>query len=99
MEESKVYWQGKQWKVTDSGLESENVDYTILKESLGELGTHDEETADWLFHMPQKTWVDYPEFVEAYFMALEIHKGTYEMPSLKALGNGIKKGLKRAYKI
>ena len=49
--------------------------------------------------MPQKTWVDYPEFVEAYFMALEIHKGTYEMPSLKALGNGIKKGLKRAYKI
>lgn len=100
MSEQKTHWEGKQWKVTDEGMEAFPVSYHIAAERLGEINSiGDEDMADWLFHLPEKEWLDYPDFVQAFFIALDVHEGKYKPLSNKAIGEGLAKGIKRQNEI
>ena len=96
MSAEKIHWEGKQWKVTDRGLETidENLSF-IPAEELGKINKHhDNEMSDWPFHISHKTWVDYSEFVKAFFIALDVHKGKYTPLSNAVIGEGLYEGLK-----
>ena len=96
MSSGKVHWEGKQWRVTDHGLESLPVHYVINAERLGETNQYDDENfADWPFHVAEKTWLDYQDFLRAFFIALDVHAGKYDPLSNTALGEGLARGLKR----
>ena len=73
----------EQWIVTIDGLEAKDESYFIDGERLGEtVDLNGEVYSDWLFHMSEKDWVNYPDFVKAFTYALAIHSHKYEpLPS------------------
>ena len=62
---SDVSWQGRQWAVTDYGIECRRGTYAISKDRLWE----DEDTHGWIMHLREKNWVDLPDFAEALRLA------------------------------
>jgi hypothetical protein len=81
VEEAKreVYWAGRQWCVTDYGLETITPDsYYIAASELGELTSGIASvTAERFRHVSEKGWVDVEDFAAAFAVALEVHKGKF----------------------
>lgn len=82
-----VLWQGRQWAVTEDGLERRDGTYSIAKERLNE--TFDDGSVDWLFHMGEKTWLDKEDFATAFFVALTLH-GTKHAFTRDHFAKGVK---------
>ena len=68
-----IYWQGRQWAVTNYGVEARDGTYVIDKTRLWE----EEKRYGWVRHMAGKNWVDLPDFAEA----LRIARRHYELAS------------------
>lgn len=56
-----IYWIGKQWAVTEYGVECRDGTYFIEKARLWE----DEESYGWKKHVGEKEWVIYSDFASA----------------------------------
>lgn len=78
----KVFWQGRQWCVTDHGIETIKRDrYDIEAERLGDLteGRDRDQRpgAERLRHAATKTWVDLEDLAAAFAVALQVHAGKF----------------------
>jgi len=60
-----IYWKGKQWAVTDFGIEALDGKYVIQKPRLWE----DMDKWGWEKQMSEKEWVDMADFKEALSIA------------------------------
>lgn len=81
-EPRKVFWQGRQWCVTDYGIETVERDrYYIEAERLGDLTDgRDRDVrpgAERLRHTGGKTWVDIEDLGAAFAVALQVHAGKF----------------------
>lgn len=64
-----MFWRGKQWAVTEHGIECLDGTYFIEKSRLLEgLGRH-----SWLDQMAEKTWVNIDEFCTCWMIAVLFH--------------------------
>lgn len=73
-------FENAQWEVTDWGMGTRKPEtkYDIPAERFLEDTERDgQKLYDWPIHMAQKPWVDIELFIEAFKMALEIHKDKY----------------------
>lgn len=70
-----VYWTGRQWCVTDHGLETVDPDaYYVGAPQLFTLTDGiSEPMAERMRHITEKTWVDVEDFAAAFAIALAIH--------------------------
>lgn len=64
-----IWWRGRQWAVTEHGLESLDGLYAIAKQRLRE-GI---EGHGWVQHMAEKGWVDRDDFATAWLVGLVLH--------------------------
>jgi hypothetical protein len=64
-----MWWRGRQWAVTAYGIEALDGTYTIEARRL----TDDLASHGWTSHMAEKTWVDIPDFMTAWLVALALH--------------------------
>jgi hypothetical protein len=71
-----VYFQNKQWAVTDYGIERADGTYPIEAERLGE-ARHNSGLPNWPIHMADKEWCDRDLFMDAFLRALVVHDGRY----------------------
>jgi hypothetical protein len=62
-----IWWRGKQWAVTDYGLECLDGRYFLEASRLLDGG------CPWPLHVGQKKWVDPDEFATAWIVALALH--------------------------
>lgn len=81
-EPRKVFWQGRQWCVTDYGIETIKRDrYYIEAERLGDLTDgRDRDVrpgAERMRHTGGKTWVDIEDLAAAFAVALQVHAGKF----------------------
>lgn len=78
----RVIWKGRQWAVTEHGLERhDGPAYAIAADALGTPG----ENWSWPDHMAMKEWIDWPDFVAAYAVAVLVHRlaaGRVRIPRL-----------------
>lgn len=66
---SRVLWRGRQWAVTEYGIECLDGAYCIKKARLAE----NVEAYGWPLHVTGKTWVDPDDFCTAWLVALALH--------------------------
>lgn len=68
-EPHKILWRGRQWAVTEYGLEALDGSYPIAA------GRLEEEFSEWswLMQMGEKTWIDMPDFTTAFMVAIVLH--------------------------
>jgi hypothetical protein len=64
-----ILWRGRQWAVTDYGLEALDGSYPIAAERLHE--SHSGST--WIIQVGGKTWVDKADFATAFMVAIVLH--------------------------
>lgn len=64
------WWRGRQWSVTRFGLEARDGLYAIPVDALAHGAGADR---SWPEHMAEKGWVDQPDFVTAWIVALALH--------------------------
>ena len=68
-EVSPIFWRGRQWAVTEYGIEALDGRYPIeaasLRDGMGEWS--------WIRQMGAKNWVDMPDFATAFAVALVLH--------------------------
>jgi hypothetical protein len=64
-----IWWRGRQWAVTAFGIEKLDGTYTIAADRLRE------NVAEWPWtsQMAMKNWVDVPDFMTAWLVALALH--------------------------
>lgn len=65
-----IIWRGKQWAVTDFGIERLDGTYYISADRLGEKNVGKPDYPAWPLHMAKKTWVDIHDFCTAFLVAL-----------------------------
>lgn len=70
---TKVFWRGKQWRVTRYGLETLDGSYAIARDRLADYRPGRDGISDWLCHMVEKDWVDVEDFSTAFVIALAVH--------------------------
>jgi hypothetical protein len=63
-----ILWRGKQWAVTEFGIEALSGTYSIKAKRLAE-GV---ENYGWPMHMTQKSWVDVDDFCTAWLVAIAL---------------------------
>ena len=68
----RVWWQGRQWSVTEHGIECRDGTYYIAADRLTETRGK-EGIPTWPPHVCGKTWVDAPDFCTAFIVALALH--------------------------
>ena len=81
---SKIWWQGKQWAVTEYGIECRDGTYPIDAKKL----TYDLDNGTdhgWVEQLRSKGWADLNDFKTAYFVALSMHGYTLSKEQLKKL--------------
>ncbi|MFM9857698.1 helix-turn-helix transcriptional regulator [Pseudoxanthobacter sp. M-2] len=66
---SAIIWIGRQWAVTDRGIEARDGTYFIQRSRVWE----ENEGYGWLDHMREKEWVDISDFKEALMAARRIY--------------------------
>lgn len=66
---ARLLWRGRQWAVTDYGIERLDGTYCIEKTRLSE-GVKD---YGWPLHVTQKTWADSDDFCTAWLVAIALH--------------------------
>ena len=64
-----VWWRGRQWAVTELGVEALDGTYFFEARRLVE----DIEVHPWPLHMAEKNWVDVDDFTTAWMVALVLH--------------------------
>jgi hypothetical protein len=64
-----IWWRGKQWAVTEYGVEALNGTYSIAASRL----TEDMKESGWPSHMAAKEWVNLPDFLTAWLVGLALH--------------------------
>jgi hypothetical protein len=69
---SEIWWQGRQWAVTSSGLECRDGSYTIEAKRLAE-HLRSAQPYAWTEHIGKKTWADVEDFATAYLVAVALH--------------------------
>jgi hypothetical protein len=73
----KVYWAGRQWCVTDFGLETVDPDeYYVEKNELGGFTDGEPEgriILERVRHIAEKTWVDIEDLLAAFSVAAHVH--------------------------
>lgn len=76
---TKVYYAGRQWHVTDFGLEClEPYHYDIEASRLGALTDwNGPPCAEAMLHVGAKTWVDVEDFAAAFAVACQVHAGKF----------------------
>ena len=72
-----VYWYGRQWAVTEYGIECMYYDYAIEKDRLWA----DEKSYGLVRHMFAKCWIDPCDFAEALRIARHIHREHCHAPA------------------
>lgn len=65
-----IYWEGRQWAVTEAGIECRDGTYFIDKKRLWE----EEGKWGWVNQLSEKEWVDIEDFVIALTLAREKFK-------------------------
>lgn len=84
---SPVLWKGRQWAVTDYGLEtiSEPYHYHLTVDQLRESGVGDRAGRyDSLIHLMEKNWLDVDDFATAFLVALALHGLASDADQVKA---------------
>lgn len=66
-----VLWHGRQWAVTEYGMECRDGTYVIEASRLRE----QEPEYSWQRHMAEKNWVDQADFARAFAVACLVHRG------------------------
>lgn len=77
-----IWWQGKQWAVTEYGIECRDGTYAIPSNEL----TYDLDSGTnhgWIEQMLNKGWADMNDFRTAYFVALSMHG--HQLPKEKII--------------
>ncbi len=69
---SEIWWQGRQWAVTEYGIERRDGTYFLEGGRLAEIRP-ETQLADFPLHMCEKEWVDFPDFYTAWLVALVLH--------------------------
>jgi hypothetical protein len=64
-----IWWRGYQWAVTEYGIERLDGTYAIEASRLRE----DMPDTCWPDHMAEKRWVNVPEFITAWLVAIALH--------------------------
>jgi hypothetical protein len=64
-----IIWRGRQWAVTEYGIECLDGSYYCEAKRLGE----DLPEYSWCEHMAEKDWVDIDDFDTAWLVAIAIH--------------------------
>ena len=64
-----IWWRGRQWAVTSDGIEALDGCYYIAANRLLE----DCPIYGWPPHMADKNWVDVPDFITAWLVAIALH--------------------------
>jgi hypothetical protein len=67
-----IWWQGRQWAVTEFGIECRDGSYPIEAKRLCE-EHRQEHPYSWIAHVGAKTWVDVDDFATAFFVACAMH--------------------------
>ncbi len=78
----RILWRGRQWAVTEYGIECLDGTYPIERDRLG--------TEPWPMHVTGKMWVDSDDFTTAWLVALSLHGVTVE-------GAKVRDAVSRAY--
>lgn len=65
----KILWRGRQWAVTEFGLEALDGSYSIAAGRLNE----DHGDSTWIIHVGRKNWVDKADFATAFMVAIVLH--------------------------
>lgn len=87
-----IIWRGRQWAVTEYGIESLDGHYYIEPERLEER-IHDG-TLDWPQHMAEKSWVDVDDFCTAFMVALAVFRDKHSVS-----GEDVLEGLRAALRV
>lgn len=66
---TEIWWRGKQWAVTEAGIEALDGTYFIDKARLLE----DWKNWPWLRQLSDKNWVDSDDFATAFMVGLVLH--------------------------
>ena len=93
-----ILWSGRQWAVTDFGLETldRDIAYSVPADQLGrktygKTGAPEDDTdePETLAHLSSKSWVDVEDLIVAFAKALEVHAGK----SQRITPTGLEKGV------
>jgi len=75
-----IWWKGRQWAVTEYGIECLDGKYAIDKSRL----LKDYPKYVWPQHMREKDWVDLHDFTTAWLVALLLHEGSIAARAARA---------------
>ena len=90
-----VLWQGRQWAVTEYGIEARDGGYHFPAERLSEVREYaGQQLPDWPLHMAEKSWVDIHDFCTAFLAAIACYP-----EFAKFNGEQIREGVRRAIKM
>lgn len=95
---SEIVWRGRQWIVTDFGLETlgDPFPYEIAAVRLSEgWQGADESLLAWPMELAGKTWVDYRDFVTAFLVALGVHQEAYAPVDIATIRASLREGAAR----
>ena len=85
-----VYWAGRQWCVTEYGLETIRPGrYLVEAERLGDLSHGKVPKAERLRHVAEKTWVDVEDLIAAFSVAVLVHAGKFDPLPAEAMVNAL----------
>ncbi len=85
-------WQGRQWAVTEYGIEARDGRYVIDAARLSETREfRGQRLPSWPLHMAEKSWVDVHDFCTAFLAALTCYP-----EFAKFNGEQIREGVRRA---
>lgn len=87
-------WQGRQWAVTEYGIEARDGTYPIKAERLSETREYmGQQLLDWPLHMAEKDWVDIHDFCTAFLVALACYPEFADFNGMQT-----REGMRRAIK-
>jgi hypothetical protein len=82
----RVLWQGRQWAVTDYGLECRDGTYCFEAARIAEHA----DTYGWPLHITQKNWADSDDFCTAWLVAIALH-------GIRIPKNNVRSAISRSY--
>ncbi|MBP7649172.1 MAG: hypothetical protein KA085_09150 [Phenylobacterium sp.] len=92
---SEIIWRGRQWIVTNFGLETlgDPFPYEVAATRLTEgWQGADESLLAWPMELAAKTWIDYRDFVTAYLVALGVHQEAYSPVDVATIKASLNEG-------
>lgn len=77
---ARILWRGRQWAVTEYGVECLDGTYCIKKSRLAE----QIDVWGWPAHVTEKIWVDADDFMTAWLVALALHGARASKAAVRA---------------